>query len=77
MGVMGVVNVRNYTKGSWFRFAAHIVFGAALCLLVLLTFGDGGLDAYNLATTAWPLPIVAIVIFIGASRQKTTEEGFC
>ena len=69
MGVMGVINVRNHTKGSWFRFVTHLVFGAALCLMTLLSIGEGQ-DAYNLAQTAWPLPIVAIVLFIGAPPSE-------
>lgn len=63
-GVLGIVNVRTYTKWSWVRFAAHIVFGIAVCLLSLLSHGDA-YPAINLSATAWPLPIVAIIILIG------------
>jgi hypothetical protein len=68
MGILGLVNVRVYTKGSWLRFATHIVFGVALCLLSILATANDGDGAVVLAETAWPLPIVAIVVFIGTSH---------
>jgi hypothetical protein len=67
MGILGLVNVRVYTKGSWLRFATHIVFGVALCLLSILATANDGDGAVVLGETAWPLPIVAIVVFVGTS----------
>jgi hypothetical protein len=63
-GVLGMVNVRTYTKWSWVRFATHTLFGIAVCFLSLLSRGDA-VPAINLSSTAWPLPIVAIVILVG------------
>lgn len=62
-GVLGIVNVRSYNKWSWVRFATHLLFGLAMCLLSLLCSGDGT-AAINITSTAWPLPIVAMTILI-------------
>ncbi|PSS22920.1 hypothetical protein M430DRAFT_25883 [Amorphotheca resinae ATCC 22711] len=75
MGILGLVNVRVYTKGSWLRFATHIVFGVALCLLSILATANDGDGAVVLAETAWPLPIVAIVVFVVLAVHHVSWEG--
>ena len=74
MGILGLVNVRSYTTGSWVRFATHVICGAASCLLCLLATRSDGVPAYNLSQTAWPVPIVAIFLFIGTSTERRLKS---
>lgn len=64
MGILGLLNVRVYTKGSWLRFATHAIVGITSCLLCLLALGEGD-RAVSLSMTAWPLPMVALFVLIG------------
>ncbi|KAK9242005.1 hypothetical protein V1506DRAFT_524944 [Lipomyces tetrasporus] len=74
IGVLGVVNVRSYTIWSWARFVAHILFGLACCLLCLLATGDGS-AALNLSATAWPLPIIAMIVLVVLAIHHISWEN--
>ncbi|KAK9427674.1 bacterial low temperature requirement A protein-domain-containing protein [Lipomyces doorenjongii] len=74
IGVLGVVNVRSYTIWSWVRFVAHILFGLACCLLCLLATGDGS-AALNLSATAWPLPIMAMIVLVVLAIHHISWEN--
>ncbi|OAQ79461.1 low temperature requirement A [Purpureocillium lilacinum] len=81
LGILGLVNVRKYTLGSWLRFATHFLFGTGLCLVCLLATRPDNDWASALAGTAWPLPMVALVLLIVISvhhlsrrREKSVES---
>lgn len=73
MGILGLINVRSYTVGSWLRFGTHMAFGSAVCLLTTLASGSGD-RAENLSETAWPLPMIAIIVFIGTPYHRERLE---
>ncbi|KFY41543.1 hypothetical protein V495_04899 [Pseudogymnoascus sp. VKM F-4514 (FW-929)] len=73
MGILDLINVRVYTKGSWLRFATHVSVGITYCLLCLLSLGEGD-RAVSLSMTAWPLPMVAFIVFIVLAVHHPAEE---
>jgi len=73
-GFLGIINVRSYTVWSWVRFATHIMFGLAMALLSLLSRGDGT-SALNISSTAWPLPIVAMVVLVVLAIHHVSWEN--
>ncbi|KFX90120.1 hypothetical protein V490_06639 [Pseudogymnoascus sp. VKM F-3557] len=73
MGILGLINVRVYTKGSWLRFATHVSVGITCCLLCLLSLGEGD-RAVSLSMTAWPLPMVAFFVFIVLAVHHVSWE---
>ncbi|KAK9357713.1 hypothetical protein V1504DRAFT_463603 [Lipomyces starkeyi] len=56
------------------RFLAHIMFGLSMCLLALLTKGEAT-AAINLSSTAWPLPIVAMVVLVVLAIHHISWEN--
>ncbi|UNI23268.1 hypothetical protein JDV02_009099 [Purpureocillium takamizusanense] len=74
LGILGLVNVRTYTLGSWLRFSVHLLLGTGLCLLCLLTTRPDSDWATALAETAWPLPMVALVLLLVISVHHLSRR---
>jgi hypothetical protein len=75
IGILGLLNIPTFYKGSWVRFATYVIFGAASCLLSLIAFKEEENTAVSFGRTAWPLIVIAIFLFISKYILRATGSG--